>query len=27
VNVYADEDHKWQYPKTELDKLRDPKVR
>jgi aspartate 4-decarboxylase len=27
VNVYADKDKKWQYPKVELDKLRDPKVR
>ena len=27
VNINADKDHKWQYTKAELDKLRDPKVR
>jgi aspartate 4-decarboxylase len=26
VNINAGEDLNWQYPKTELDKLRDPKV-
>lgn len=27
VNINADESRKWQYTKTELDKLRNPKVR
>jgi aspartate 4-decarboxylase len=27
VNINADKDQNWQYAKTELDKLRDPKVR
>ena len=26
IHINADEDLKWQYPKKELDKLRDPKV-
>lgn len=26
VNVCADKDQNWQFPTTELDKLRDPKV-
>ncbi len=26
VNICADKDQNWQYPKTELDKLRNPKV-